>query len=311
MTVSRIVSPASYIRIGMPVKCAFISEDDDEYTWYDGVITKVCKRGSTYADCNVQYDDGDVSKKQRFRNADYKSETTPSEDSWKFGISSINMLVAELMNERAKTNDLSHLLHSYQEANLECMPHGKKRMRTDGLECFELPYMSDDDTYNNDSDEDDDYEDDDSYDEDYEETESISSSSTSSANDAEEDAMTSPFDKNTAALDTEDDEEENTSNGISLYVPMLKKLQMFMLFVFVTYALKRLVKVSPCMELDPMFPCVRIGGCTSKIGRAFARLFSNVITRVFYGGVLPSNHHTTISYTTSYADVLLSELPTK
>jgi hypothetical protein len=113
------VQPSKYIRVGMPIRASFITGEyeDDTYEWYDGVVQKITKRGKSYVDCNIQYDDGEVTKKQRFRDDCYSSDTKPREDVWKYGISSVNMLVDELWNERYKTKELVSLLRFQEKKN--------------------------------------------------------------------------------------------------------------------------------------------------------------------------------------------------
>lgn len=261
------VSPSSYLRIGMSVRCAFLSDDDATMSWFDGVVTKVVKRGVSYADCNIQYDDGDRTTKQRFRNSDYHAETTPpSADAWKFGVTSVNMLINELVNERSKTHDLTRLLHSYQEANSECATGSKrKRVDGDGLVCFELKYVSAEDfesTSDYDNDEDDTS--DDSDDEDY--TSDDDSESATEEECTDDEPSESPDED---ACDVADAHPVQCR-----YITVMRRVNMLILLVFIMCAFKMLVRVSPCQQLIPTKPCIMIETCPSWLGRVIMKLMT-------------------------------------
>ena len=156
--------------MGMPMKVAFIdtdNEDDDSFSWYNATINKVIKRGKRYVLCSIKYDDAETSR-VRFYDDDYWPEGTACAEKWKFGTTSMNLLVQELRAERDKTHELKLLLSCYQENNAE---------KQKGHDVF---YNEDDDPDSDDDDEDD---------EDYQEEseEAYDSSDEDEANDSDED----------------------------------------------------------------------------------------------------------------------------
>lgn len=138
------VSAIAYVRQGIPLKLAFIEEDTDAddrtYIWYDAIVTKIIRRGQKYVDCSLEFCDDGARVRTVLRNNLYLPSSKPLEDSWKFGISSMNLLVEELKDEREKTRDMKALLESYQDAY--CDGPGSHALRFEYSDDYE-----DDDDY--------------------------------------------------------------------------------------------------------------------------------------------------------------------
>lgn len=140
------VSPISYIRMGMNVKVAFIDtevDESDSYSWYDATVSKVVKRGKRFVLCSLKFEDGETSR-VRFYDDDYHPEGHPSEDKWKFGLQSMNTLVKELQVERSKTRDMKLLLDSYREFADEALIDTALMNVKDKIKCHAVFYEEDD-----------------------------------------------------------------------------------------------------------------------------------------------------------------------
>jgi len=226
------VSPISYIRMGMNVKVAFIDTEVDEhdsYSWYDASVTKVVKRGKRFVLCALKFQDGETSR-VRFYDDDYHPEGHPSEDKWKFGMTPMNTLVQELRTERNKTRDMKLLLDSYREFADEALIDNALLNVKDKITCHAVFYNEDDDEgesncTSDDCEKDPDYE--------YE--------SESSVDNDDQEEMNDPF-------ETSDDEEEVCSNCVCVrnHSRIKSALSVFLFACFIT---KLLNVLSPQTDL--------------------------------------------------------------
>ena len=98
------VNPSQFV-LGQRVEAIFLEEDKPK--WYKGVVKSVGHFGEdnhgTYAECVVEYEDGEVIDDARFYDCDYENEE--SLDSWRYS-SSLNEVLEALNDVKGDIEEL-------------------------------------------------------------------------------------------------------------------------------------------------------------------------------------------------------------
>lgn len=82
------IQPSLFVKEGEKIEVVFLNEEE-EPSWYKGVVTKVDHYGKDnhgeYVECDVDYEDGETVTDTRFYDCDFNDET--SLDAWRFSSS--------------------------------------------------------------------------------------------------------------------------------------------------------------------------------------------------------------------------------